>query len=619
MKAAAGSASLDIAPSPSAWARLAAAGDEKDYFSAWLELVCTQVPGVHCGVVVLGAPDTGPYAPRALWPGGQGGAPRLAEVAERALAERRSQIAPVPADPQRRGAATWAIAAPVEIDGHLHGVVALEVGERPGEALEGALQSLQLARAWVDAYVLRQSQGDAQAGATRLMAVIDLVAAVLEEERFDASCRSLVTELAMRLNCDRVGIGVVRRGRAEVVALSHSAQVGKRMNLTHAVGAAMDEAIDQKSVIRYPAEAGDGIVVTRDHEQLAVHHGSGSVLTVPVAAGEALQGALTLERPASMPFRRDEIELCQSVGAVVARILELKRRDERALAVRAMDALGEQLRRFAGPRYVKRKIALAAVALAAVFFTFAMGDYRVSAPATLEGSVRRSLAAPFDGYVATAPLRAGDVARAGAVLATLDDRDLRLERLKWESQFAQYVNQQREATAIRDRAKAMVAEALIQQAQAQVALLDEQLSRAAIRAPFDGIVVRGDLSQSLGGAVKRGDILFELTPMDSYRVIVEVDERDIAEVAAGRPGTLVLASIAGESFPFTVKSVTSVTTAREGRNFFRVEGALDVANERLRPGMEGVAKVEVERRRLIWIWTHRFVDWARLFVWTHLP
>jgi hypothetical protein len=68
-----------------------------------------------------------------------------------------------------------------------------------------------------------------------------------------------------------------------------------------------------------------------------------------------------------------------------------------------------------------------------------------------------------------------------------------------------------------------------------------------------------------------------------------------------------------------VTSVTSVTTAREGRNYFRVEGMMDHAGERLRPGMEGVGKIEIEPRRLIWIWTHRLMNWARLFVWTYLP
>ena len=57
-------------------------------------------------------------------------------------------------------------------------------------------------------------------------------------------------------------------------------------------------------------------------------------------------------------------------------------------------------------------------------------------------------------------------------------------------------------------------EALYEQAKAQMDLYDEQVSRAAIRAPFDGVVVKGDLSQSLGSAVKRGDVLFELTPLE---------------------------------------------------------------------------------------------------------
>ena len=46
---------------------------------------------------------------------------------------------------------------------------------------------------------------------------------------------------------------------------------------------------------------------------------------------------------------------------------------------------------------------------------------------------------------------------------------------------------------------------------------------------------------------------------------------------------------------------------------------LGTASPRLRPGMEGVGKIDVEPRRLVWIWTHRLVDWARLFIWSYLP
>ena len=59
--------------------------------------------------------------------------------------------------------------------------------------------------------------------------------------------------------------------------------------------------------------------------------------------------------------------------------------------------------------------------------------------------------------------------------------------------------------------------------------------------------------------------------------------------------------------------------AREGRNYFRVEARLDQASDRLRPGMEGVAKTSVEQRLLIWIWTRRLIDWTRLALWKWMP
>ena len=69
----------------------------------------------------------------------------------------------------------------------------------------------------------------------------------------------------------------------------------------------------------------------------------------------------------------------------------------------------------------------------------------------------------------------------------------------------------------------------------------------------------------------------------------------------------------------TLAKITPVSTARDGRNFFRVEARLDEPSQRLRPGMEGVSKITVGSRRLIWIWTHRLVDWVRLWAWSWWP
>lgn len=621
MKTLSGSESAGIEELVPVWRDLASATTRIEFFESWLRLQCEAIPGSINGVAVVGTANTGPFAPVAFWPNQQGGAPRLAEIAEKALAERQAVLCALApsAESTTHAGESHGLAFPIEFDAQLYGVVAIEVSERPESELQWVLQRLQWGSAWIEAYLRGEQQHESEATQERLITALDMVASVVEETRFDPACRSLVTELAIKLQCDRVSLGIVRRGHTEVVALSHSAQFGKRMNLIHAVGAAMDEAIDQKAVVRFPPDASDEMLVIRDHQHLATMNGIAAVLTVPMVGREDFVSALTFERPAGMPFLDSEVELCQSVSAVVARILEIEEINERSLFRRFLDSCKSQFGKLVGPRHVKRKLALAIAVLLVVFFSFATQVYRVTATATLEGAVRRTLAAPFDGYILNANVRAGDVTTAGAILATLDDQDLRLERLKWATQFAQYVKQHREAVANHDRAKAQIAEALYEQARAQVDLLDEQLTRATIKSPFDGVIVKGDLSQSLGSAVKRGDVLFEVTPLRSYRVILEVDEGEISDVASGRTGTLVLGSITDDTFPFTVKTITPVTTAREGRNYFRVEAILDHPTERLRPGMEGVGKIDVEPRKLIWIWTHKLVNWARLFLWTYLP
>jgi multidrug efflux pump subunit AcrA (membrane-fusion protein) len=131
--------------------------------------------------------------------------------------------------------------------------------------------------------------------------------------------------------------------------------------------------------------------------------------------------------------------------------------------------------------------------------------------------------------------------------------------------------------------------------------------------------VSGDLSQLRGTPVERGQVLFELAPLDGYRVVLRVDERDIGYVAVGQRGELAVTAMPGESFAFTVTSIVPVNLAQEGRNVFRVEARLDTGAGRLRPGMTGVGKIHIEERNLAWIWTRSAIDWLRLKLWALLP
>jgi multidrug resistance efflux pump len=201
-------------------------------------------------------------------------------------------------------------------------------------------------------------------------------------------------------------------------------------------------------------------------------------------------------------------------------------------------------------------------------------------------------------------------------MLTLDDRDLRLEQIKWETRKAQLERSRQDALSRRERAESRIYKAQMDQADAELRLLEEQLGRTQMRAPFDGIVVSGDLSQQLGAPVERGQVLMEVAPLDAYRVAIEVDERDVRHVDIGQAGELILPSVPDRTFPFTVSKITPVATADQGKNTFRIEADLLELSQALRPGMEGTAKIEAGERRLIWIWTRRFTEWFRVWVWS---
>lgn len=583
--------------------------DSPDFYQAWLDRLCAALPRTQRAVLVLGQPESGPFQPVCLWPPGQGASAALAEIAEQTLKLRQSLV--------HAAGAGALVSCPILIDDQLFGLVAVETVHSVAGAASEVLPLVLLGRLAVEARLRFEQSATEQATRERLISTLDMVASVLVEEGFEASARAVATDLAIRLDCDRVSIGFVRDQHTEVIAVSHSADFGERMNLIRAIGTAMDESIDQRSIILQPDPAGQ-VLITRDHEALARQFGSDCVLTVPFALGDTTQGAFTFERSADHPFAAETIELCQAVVALCSRVLEIKRQNERLLLSRIKDAGRAELNKLAGERYFGRKLLVGGLLLALLFFTFAFGEHRVRATATLEGYVRRVLVAPYDGFVASAPHRAGDVVKEGEVLAALDDRDLNLEYYKWSSQRAQYSKQYQESMAQHDRAQSNITLAQVQQAEAQMNLIGEQLSRTQLIAPFAGIVVSGDLTQSLGSSVKRGQVLFEVAPLNSYRVILNVDEADVTSVEAGQSGSLVLASLAGEVFPLTVMTVTPVALAREGRSYFRVEALLGQVSDSLRPGMEGVAKIDVGSKRLIWIWTHRLVDWLRLTLWSWL-
>ena len=135
----------------------------------------------------------------------------------------------------------------------------------------------------------------------------------------------------------------------------------------------------------------------------------------------------------------------------------------------------------------------------------------------------------------------------------------------------------------------------------------------------DALVVSGDHNQSIGGAVRRGDVLYELAPLDDWRVVLDVEESQIADVQPGETGELTTAAMPWRPRRFTVSRVTPIAALKDGQSVFRVEARLDEASPRLRPGMRGVGKIDAGPRLTARIWSRKLLEKARLLLWQYAP
>jgi Barrel-sandwich domain of CusB or HlyD membrane-fusion/GAF domain len=522
------------------WRELLTAGTAEGFGAAWLGLACRVIAGASGGILLLSRRSDAAPELVAAWPAGNLADAGLLATAQLAMKEGRGVVqSPSPgASPQK-----LRTAYPIQMDGRVVGVVALDVEQAASREPRDIMRHLQWSVAWVREFLRREQGAADRSMAERTTLALDLIAAAMEEETSRSACRVAATELALRLDCERVSFGFLAHGHSEVAGISHSAQFGKRMNLVQQLAEAMDEAIDQHAVVLFPPQDEDEGALVRAHEALSKGHGAAYVLTVPMFAKDRFVGAATFERAAGKPFDQSTIDIAEAVASILGPALFDKRLNDRLLVVKCYDALVTQVRLLVGLGHVGRKLAAIAAIGVIAFCYFATGGYRISATGEVEGEVRRSIVAPFDGFIGEAPARAGDIVRRGDLLAALDNRDLSLERLRWVTERQQHLYEYDQALSKQERADALRFQSLLGQAEAQIRLVDEQLARARMVAPFDGLVLSGDLTQSIGAAARRGDVMFEIAPLENYRVELRVNESQIADVLVGQHGELVVAAL----------------------------------------------------------------------------
>jgi hypothetical protein len=506
----------------------------------------------------------------------------------------------------------------------------------------------------VDEQQLQQLQGElARRGQEleRLKAAMENLSAVNAPAHFMAAAMALCNELASRWHAERVGLGFLKGRYVRLMALSHTEKITRHMQLVQDIESAMEECLDQDTEIIVPPPK-DASFVYRLSDVLATRHGPSAVLSIPLRRAVSgkpsdnplgnVVAVITLERKLDRPFTLPEIETLRlTADLFTSRLVDLYEHD-RWVGAKALQGTRRALAWAVGAKHTWAKVIALAVAGLLAFACLVDGDFKVEAPFVFEASERQIVSAPFDGFLKSVTANVGDmvftpataaafddldaaspagpllrVPRPPSVLATLDTVEIQgrrdealMQREYYQRQAQLHGRENKEGERQMDLAQARGYQARIEQ-------LEWQLDKAVIKAPVDGVIFSGDLRTKIGAPVRTGDELYEIGERDKLRAELSVPEDQISELAVNQHGQLKATTYPDRAVDFTVERITPVATVTGTKNVFKVRVAIAPGQLKnwMRPGMEGLAKVQIEKRRYGWIWTHRLVNWVRMKLW----
>ena len=494
------------------------------------------------------------------------------------------------------------------------GVVAVllsEVGEIQAHA---ALGNLQLAADVPESYQVNQSLRQAKADVEKLAIASDVMALVNREKRFVAAALAFCNALASHFRCEKVSLGWLEGGYVRMRAISRTEKFDPQMAGIQALQSAMEEAIDQDEEILWP-EPEHSTVVTRDHAKCFVDNKTKGVCSVPLRSEGKPVAVITCERQDAAFTSTELLQLRVCCDQAIPRLADLKHHD-RWFGARLMSWIRAQFAKVLKPENTWAKVLGIVIAglVAALFLV--KPTYRVEGDFTLSSEEEAFLPVPYDGYINKVFARAGDVVNADAPLLQMDIAELELEQSAATADLHRYEREAEKARAGKELAEMRIAQAMAEQARARLDLVRYRLDKATIKSPFASVVVEGDLRERLGAPVKQGDALFRLARIDRMYVEAQINERDIHEILSRTTGEIAFVSQPKLKFPIKITTIEPAAVAKAGGNVFLVRCAVEGDTpEWWRPGMSGLAKLNVEGRTLFWILTHRTTDFLRMKLW----
>jgi hypothetical protein len=481
------------------------------------------------------------------------------------------------------------------------------------ECQEAAVR-LRLAADIPMAYQTHLATLQATRSAEQVAGVMDLMVAVNAETRFLAASLALCNAVASRFGCERTSLGWLENERIRLKSISRTAKFDKNMLAVKAIETVMEESIDQDEEVMFPPAEGTNPIF-RDHADFAAREKVSNLVSLPIRLADKPIGVLLCERQ-SNPFSNNDIRQLRLTCDQSARRLSDLFRTDRWFGSRWKLQVREKCGKWLGPEHTWAKVLGLLGAVAVVALILPIYPYRVEGNFILRSDEVSFLTAPFDGYIKSAEVRPGDALPAGGVLLSLNTEQLELEEAAAIADQTRYLREAEKSRAARALAEMRISQALGDQAKSKLDLVRYRLAQSTLRSPWASVVVEGDLRQRIGAPVKQGDAMFKVARLDRLYVEAEINERDVHHILDKTVGEIAFVAQPKLKFLVKVARIEPAAVPKQRENVFVARAELATKAEVWwRPGMSGICKIEVGKRTLLWIISHRTLDYLRMWLW----
>lgn len=469
------------------------------------------------------------------------------------------------------------------------------------DAAERVAQLLQLAAAEISVWDADQSAHRAEHESRSWTAILEMIARLEESEDSAQACQLMANQMQGYLECRQVVVALRKRNQqgCQVKAVSGFARFDRFAETVTAAEAALDEAILQNSVIRWPQLASGHRVPARAHERLQSALGAARLVSSPLYddQGEVVGAWLIVDPDASAtagPVEEFMLAAQRPLGSCLRSVR------------RTRDGVLSTVTRKVAGRFPKRRFTLVGIGLALLALLLVCPrPHRIACDCQIQPRVRQYVAAPFDAMLEDTLVKAGDIVDKGDVVATLDGREVRLESAALRAEHSRTRRAWETYLSDQDFHEAQQAKLEMQRLELQLQVLERRHENLTIKSPIRGVVVHGDLDKSRGMPVSLGQSLFEIAPLQQMTVEISVLEEDIAYVDEGMQVRIRLDAYPRKILDATVARV--VPRAEAGEEHFRFLAEADIENhgELLRPGMNGRATLVAPHRTVGWLVFHK--------------